>query len=420
MKKVVKLIVALFFVVMALGYLKYQAPTAISTDKSAAQLLGDPEYKAISYGGYRAKTRDVQPTVTEIKEDLLLLHAMGFRFLRTYNVHLPFAESMLKAISELKAERDDFEMYVMLGAWINCEGAWTPNPNHEAEDLEGNTKEIDEAVRLAQNYDDIVKVIAVGNEAMVHWAQSYFVRPAVILKWVNYLQDLKAEGDLDSDLWITSSDNFAAWGGGDAIYHQPDLERLIKAVDYISMHTYPFHETHYQSHYWQQNPAEVSELSEVEQVEEAMQRAADYAKNEYYKVKNYMEGLGVQKPIHIGETGWATTSDGFYGPEGSNAADQYKQAKYFEATLDWTAEVGVSCFFFEAFDEKWKDQGNPIGSENHFGLFTVDGKGKYALWDYIDRGVFDGLGRSGKPVNKTFQGDLDQLLDEVKSPPMAE
>ena len=150
MKKVVKLFVALFFVVTALGYLKYQAPTAISTEKSAAQLLGDPEYKAISYGGYRAKTRDVQPTVTEIKEALLLLHAMGFRFLRTYNVHLPFAESVLKAISELKAERDDFEMYVMLGAWINCEGAWTPNPNHEAEDLEGNTKELGLVILLKE------------------------------------------------------------------------------------------------------------------------------------------------------------------------------------------------------------------------------------------------------------------------------
>ncbi len=420
MKRVVKLIVALFFVVTALGYLQYQTPVNNTSSKSAAELLGKPEYKAISYGGYRAKTRDIQPTLTEIKEDILLLHAMGFRFLRTYNVHLPFAENVLKAISELKAERKGFEMYVMLGAWINCQGAWTPSPNHEVEDFEVNTKEIGEAVRLAQSYADIVKVLAVGNEAMVHWAQSYFVRPAVILKWVNYLQDLKAKGDLDSGLWITSSDNFAAWGGGDAIYHQPDLERLIKAVDYISMHTYPFHETHYQSHYWHQDPQEVTELSEVEQVEMAMQRAADYAKNEYYKVKNYMESLGVQKPIHIGETGWATTSDGFYGPEGSNAADQFKQAKYFKATLDWTAELGVSCFFFEAFDEKWKDQGNPIGSENHFGLFTVDGNGKYALWDYIDKGVFDGFGRAGSPVEKTFQGNLNQLLEEVKSPPMAE
>ena len=73
MKRVVKLIVALFFVVTALVYLQYQMPVNNTSSKSAAELLGKPEYMAISYGGYRAKTRDVQPTLTEIKEDILLL-----------------------------------------------------------------------------------------------------------------------------------------------------------------------------------------------------------------------------------------------------------------------------------------------------------------------------------------------------------
>ena len=37
----------------------------------------------------------------------------------------------------------------------------------------------------------------------------------------------------------------------------------------------------------------------------------------------------------------------------------------------------MSCFYFEAFDEPWKDAHNKGGSENYFGLFTVDGKAKY-------------------------------------------
>jgi hypothetical protein len=41
-----------------------------------------------------------------------------------------------------------------------------------------NAIEIDEAVRLANQYPDIVKVIAVGNEAMVKWAASYYVQPS--------------------------------------------------------------------------------------------------------------------------------------------------------------------------------------------------------------------------------------------------
>ena len=168
---------------------------------TAADILGNPEYLAISYGGYRAKTRDVQPTIPQLKEDMKILAAMGVKILRTYNVQLQQAPNLLKAISELKAEDSNFEMYVMLGAWIDCKNAWTDLvPNHEVES-EQNAGEIDRAVALAKQYPDIVKIIAVGNEAMVTWATSYFVRPNVILKWVNHLQDLKKEGKLPKDLW---------------------------------------------------------------------------------------------------------------------------------------------------------------------------------------------------------------------------
>ena len=131
--------------------------------------------------------------------------------------------------------------------------AWTDSPSHE-QDLEGNRAEINRAVALAQQYPDIIKVIAVGNEAMVHWAASYFVAPEVILDWVNHLQGLKAKGVLPTDLWITSSDNFASWGGGGPEYHNADLDSLILAVDYVSMHTYPFHDTHYNPTFWKGFP----------------------------------------------------------------------------------------------------------------------------------------------------------------------
>ena len=92
---------------------------------TAKDILGNPDYLAISYGGYREITRDSQPTVKDIKEDMRLLSAMGIKMLRTYNVQLPHAGNVLKAIQALKAEDPDFEMYVMLGAWIDCKNAWT-------------------------------------------------------------------------------------------------------------------------------------------------------------------------------------------------------------------------------------------------------------------------------------------------------
>ena len=134
-----------------------------------------------------------------------ILAAMGIKVLRTYNTHYKQAANLLQAISELKAEDTNFEMYVMLGVWIDCQNAWTDtSPNHDAENEEANASEIQRAVDLANKHPDIVKIIAVGNEAMVKWAASYFVQPNVILKWVNHLQQLKKTGKLDKELWITS------------------------------------------------------------------------------------------------------------------------------------------------------------------------------------------------------------------------
>lgn len=389
-------------------------------NKTAVEILGNPDYPAISYGGYRTTSRENQPTIAELKEDIKILHAMGIRILRTYNVHLAQAENILKAISELKKEDSNFEMYVMLGAWIDCLNAWTDRVvNHDVESPR-NEVEIARAVALANQYADIVKIIAVGNEAMVKWATSYYVQPYVILKWVTHLQSLKKEGKLPKDLWITSSDDFASWGGGDQQYHTPDLEALIKAVDYVSMHTYPFHNTHYNPGFWDIPYEDTKNKTQRKLIDEAMIRARDYAISQYQSVKKYVESLGVSKPIHIGETGWATVSNGHYGRKGSHAADQYKQAHYFKLLSEWTKENQITCFYFEAFDEPWKEAHNPKGSENHFGLFTVDGKAKYALWDEVNKGTFKGLTRNGAPITKTFKGKSDNLFISVIPPRILE
>ena len=386
-------------------------------EMTAADILGNPEYLAMSYGGYRHVDHDIEPTIDELKDDMKLLAAMGVKIVRTYKVHLPQAANLLQAIAELKKDNPDFEMYVMLGAWINCKNAFTDEePNHD-EESEENGPEIEETVRLANKYPDIVKVIAVGNEAMVNWAATYYVQPSVILKWVSHLQELKESGKLSKDLWITSSDDFSSWGGLGTEYHTEDLEKLYHAVDYISMHTYPYHNTHYNPEFWIIENEE--KLSDTEKVDAAMLRAKEFAVSQYDSVSNYMKSIGVKKPIHIGETGWATVSKSgdFYSATGSRATDEYKSAKYYELMRDWTNQAGISCFYFEGFNEPWKDSKNPNGSENHFGLFTKDGQAKYALWNKVDEGIFDGLTRDGKPITKTFEGDKEMLMKTVLAPP---
>jgi len=393
--------------------------STLKTVKTAADILGNPEYLAISYGGYRENTRDIQPTIPQLKEDMKILSAMGIKLLRTYNVHLDEAANLLEAITQLKKDDPGFEMYVMLGAWIDCKNAWTDLPDRiRNEESPRNAIEIDRAVELTQQYPDIVKIIAVGNEAMVHWAWDYYVEPVIILKWVNHLQTLKKEGDLPENLWISSSDNFASWGGGGSEYHLEELNQLIRAVDFISMHTYPMHDTHYNPDFWGV-PEEEENLPDLEKIDAAMLRARDYAIAQYQSVVAYMHSIGVNKPVHIGETGWASVSNEKYGVEGARATDEYKSAKFYHLMRDWTNSNGISCFYFEAFDEEWKDAANPMGSENHFGLINLQAQAKYALWDLVDAGIFEGLTRDGKPITKTFNGDKSAMMQEVKVPPAA-
>ena len=382
---------------------------------SAKDILGNPKYQAISYGGYREITRDSQPSIKELKDDMKILSAMGIKILRTYNVQLKHAKNLLEAISELKLEDPNFEMYVMLGTWIECEGAWSKNANHKTGNIENNIAEIEAAIEMTNTYPDIVKVIAVGNEAMVQWAVNYFVYPNVILKWVNHLQELKKTGGIPSNVWITSSDNYESWGGGSKSYQTPELAELLKAVDFVSLHTYPFHDSHYSPAFWGV-PKEEENLSAIEKTEAAMLRAKNYAINQYQATVDYMLELGIEKPVHIGETGWATIAASSYGKTGSQAADEYKEKLYYQHMRDWTNNAGMSCFYFEAFDEQWKDQGNALGSENHFGLINLKNEAKYALWNLVDEGVFDGLTRNGLPITKTYNGNKDAILADLLVP----
>lgn len=385
-------------------------------NKTAAHILGNPDYPAICYGGYRTHTRDSQPGIPQIKEDMLLLNAMGIKMLRTYNTAYAEAGNIVRVIRDLKKENPGFEMYVMLGAWIDCENAWSnKTPNHEKENEKANAAEIQRAVVLANTYPDIVKVISVGNEAMVKWATNYYVAPGIILKWVNHLQGLKQQGFLPKEIWITSSDNFASWGGGDSSYHVADLTKLYHAVDYVSIHTYPMHDTHYNPVFWGLKASE-NNLTPEAKADSLMWRALQYAQQQYHRVQHYMQSIGVNKPLHIGETGWSTHDHDLYGTQGSKACDEYKSGKYYQLVRAWTKQEKITCFYFEAFDEVWKDARNPEGSENHFGLFTIDGKAKYAIWDKADAGVFNGLKRDGHPIVKTHNGKKENVLKTVEWP----
>ena len=93
-------------------------------------------------------------------------------------------------------------------------------------------------------------------------------------------------------------------------------------------------------------------------------------------------------------------SNGHYGPKVRRQLTNIKKPFIIDHMREWTNNEGISCFYFEAFDEIWKDAENPEGSENHFGLFTCRWKGKICLWDLVDNGIFKGLTRGGNVIIK--------------------
>jgi len=385
-------------------------------DLSAHEVLTNYGHMAFAYGGYRTTTRNNVPTVEQLKEDMIILNALGCHLIRTYHTQ-QFAQvsNLLEAIKQLNTEHPDFKMYVMLGSWIQCKDAWTSNPIHNQEDIKNNRAEIDKAIEFAQKYPDIIKIIAVGNEAMVHWASGYFVSPNIILKYVRELQTMKQMERIDSSIWITSSDNFASWGGGHAEYHTSDLDSLIKEVDYISLHTYPFHDTHYNPNFWYSDDT-IDYNSDYERAKVLISRAIIYAQKQYENTKKYIHEISPNKEIHIGETGWASIDNHFYGANGSAASDEVKQSLYYHAMREWTNHSKIACFYFEAFDEPWKDDRNINGSENHFGLIEVDGKVKFPLWAEFEESNLSKYTR-GEQLVKTFEGDSAKAISSLLNIP---
>jgi hypothetical protein len=108
-------------------------------------------------------------------------------------------------------------------------------------------------------------------------------------------QKIARRGEIPQGIWITSSDNYESWGGGATSYQTADLAALINSVDFISLHTYPFHDSHYNPTFWGVPDTEEN-LPELDQIEAAMLRAKNYAVSQYQGVADYVESLGMSKP----------------------------------------------------------------------------------------------------------------------------
>lgn len=320
----------------AIGLMVLLAVSGCSAGPSDAQGPGDllaGEVMAVAYSGFREGQHPdrgegaVNPSAEEILEDLEILVSHDFRLIRLY-------DSGQNSRTTLELIRQhELPVRVLLGMWLDAEFSnhegcpWLDEPIPEAE-LAANTlrnaAELKRGIDLAQQFDDIVIAVNVGNEALVEW-NDHMVPLEQVIAYVRQVQAAIEQP-------VTVADNYAWW--------IRDGAPLAEVVDFIGVHTYP---------QW-----------EGKTIDEALP----------YTIAN-IDGVRAAlpgKPIAILEAGWASIAIEF-----GERANEIDQARHFRELREWAGSNNTTVFFFEAFDEPWKgDPASPLGAEKHWGLFNVD------------------------------------------------
>lgn len=290
--------------------------------------------RAICYSGFREGQHPdrgdgaVNPSYEETLEDLQILSKnSNFNLIRVYDSG-ENTQTILRVIKE-----NNLNIKMMLGIWLkaeisNHEGCpWLTEPIPQEildQNKIDNMKEIESGIRLANEYNDIIVAVAVGNEALVEWNDHM----VTVEKIIEYVRKVKDEVEQE----VTVADNFKWWA--------LDGKELAAEVDFISIHVYPV---------WEGQDIETGISYSIDNIQEVRDSLPEAR-------------------IVITEAGWATTASEF----GERASEE-KQERYYNEIMNWADEMNYTLFFFEAFDEPWKgDPSNPIGAEKHWGLFKVD------------------------------------------------
>ena len=306
----------------------------------APEALLDGEVMAIAYSGFREGQYPdrgdgaVNPSDEEILEDLNILADHGFGLIRMYDV----GENTVTTLELIREH--DLPIKVLLGIWLRAEVsnhencAWLDEPIPQAElalNKVANAFEVARGIELAQEFNDIVVAVNVGNEALVIWNDHMVPLEQVI----EYVREVKAAIEQP----VTVADNYEWW--------IEDGAPLAAELDFLGIHTYPA---------WEDKTIDEALAYTIENME---------------RVQTALPG----KPMAILEAGWATTASEF-GDRASEAA----QERYYNEINDWATRTNTTVFFFEAFDEPWKgNPDNPAGAEKHWGLWFVDRSPKQVM-----------------------------------------
>ena len=296
--------------------------------------------QAVNYSPYRTANRETETvTKAQIEQDLRLVVRAGFGLIRLFSSDDKVGRQTLEVIRD-----EGLDLKVQLGIWIGTDEA-------------ANQADITRGIALAQGFPTVVAAVSVGNEAMVSWSGHRIT----VDRMLGYIRQVRSAVTQP----VTSDDNWAFYAGLDGT----DPRRIVDAVDYVAMHTYPIIDTKYALWEWRRSDTAIAVRALA-----MMDSALAKARKDHDAVRAYLRKVGhAALPVVIGETGWkAEIADGEVF-----RAHPVNQKMYLDRLRAWAAEGSASApdkiFWFQAFDEPWKQ------GDDKWGLFDVNRKARYAL-----------------------------------------
>ncbi len=308
--------------------------------------------RAVAYSPYRsaATSADLAAEVipkANIQQDLDLVLAAGFRLIRLFDSSDKVARQTLEVIRDNK-----LNLKVQLGAYVL------------AGDDAASRAELARCVALAKEFPSIVLAVSVGNETMVSWSFNK-IAPSVM---AGYLRTVRSQITQP----VTTDDNYAFWASA------PTL--ITDEIDFVSLHTYAELDTVYNASLW--NWKQLS-VPPAQRAVAMMDAAIAETRRQYQEARSYLDTKGLSYiPITVGETGWNAVNLG----QLPYRAHPVNQKLYLDRLDAWTAEGRKGAgpkqvFYFEAFDETWKQ------GDDGWGLFNKNRQARYVIQSLNSNGA---------------------------------
>jgi exo-beta-1,3-glucanase (GH17 family) len=178
----------------------------------------------------------------------------------------------------------------------------------------------------------------VGNETQIHWS----AHRSPLQSLIDNVRRVRAGVSVP----VTVADDFNFW-------NKPESRALADEIDFITMHAHPM---------WNGL-----------QLEDALgwlqeQTAA-------------VQAMHPDRTVVLGETGWATSvhDQGEQAELIKGQPGEIEQKLFYEEVRAWAESKRLVVFFFEAFDENWKDGPHRDEVEKHWGLFRANRSAKEAM-----------------------------------------